>query len=107
MDGALVYIRLFRSMDGGFEKFLVYPVFDENLLDLFVRECFWSGGVRDGGGGHATLFNMCINGRSALVYFLAIRTHRHFLESVIFASIIIMNICKYKRLTFDGILLLL
>jgi hypothetical protein len=74
---------------------------------LFGCECFWSGGVGDGGGGHATLLHMCINGRSALVYFLAIRTHRHFLESVIFASIIIMNICKYKRLTFDGILVLL
>ena len=94
-------------MDGGFEKFLEYPVFHENILDLFRRECFWSGGVGDGCGGHATLLHMCINGRSALVYFLAIRTHRHFLESVIFGSIIIMNICKYKRLTFDGILVLL
>ena len=107
MNGVLVYIRLFRSMDGGFEKFLEYPVFHENILDLFGRECFWSGGVGDGGGGHATLLHMCINGRSALVYFLAIRTHRHFLESVIFGSIIIVNICKYKRLTFDGILVLL
>lgn len=85
------------TLNDVFEEFLEYPVFNENILDLFRRECFWGcnlAGLCHGGGGHATLLHMCINRRSALVYFLAIRTHRYTIITdvgILLISILVFN----------------